>query len=264
LSFFNLNTIFEYKDKLDYALFSRTKRTTRDKMRDFWVKSAYANFEKIDNPNPYDREALKNIITKIKPYSELDTKGFVTVIHALYNIGITVIAQTNLPNVQVRGATFIVKNKPCIVLTDLIKNYGTVWFSLLHELYHVLYDLEKLRDTKFHLSEDQLDLQLVEETANSFAREMLFGKDQMTYIRPFIHNHSIVSSYAKQNSVHPSIIYSFFAWDKALTGDNSYFIKFNNPKFLPSANEVLEKIKITPWSSENIEEQIEKLRKIFN
>ncbi|SFH39063.1 XRE family transcriptional regulator [Pontibacter chinhatensis] len=262
-TFFGLETIFEYKDRLDYALFSRTRKSTRDTMRDFWVKSAYTHFEKLDNPNPYDRKGLVSIISKIKPYSELDTKGFITVVKALYNLGITVIAQANLPNVQVRGATFVVKGKPCIVLTDLIKNYGTIWFCLLHELYHVLYDLDKLTDTCFHLSEDQLDLQLTEEKANSFAREMLFGKDQLEYIRPFISNHSLVSRYAKQNAVHPSIIYSFYAWDKLLEGDSSFFMKFNKSNLLPPADPCLNQVKLSTWNVEELEAQLKNVRSVF-
>lgn len=260
---FNLTSIYDYTNKLDYALFSRTKRPTRDKMRDFWVKSAYINFENITNPNPYDRKGLTSIITKIKPYSELGPKGFLTVIQALFNLGITVIAQSNLPNVQVRGATFIVNNKPCIVLTDLIKNYGTIWFCLIHELYHVLFDLEKLEDIRFHLSEDQLDLHLTEEKANRFAREMLFGKDQLDYIKPFIDNQSVVSRYAKQNSVHPSIIYSFFAWDKLLEGDNSYFIKFKNFKLLPPSDTCLDQVKLSSWDKEEYENKLSNIRKIL-
>lgn len=262
--YFDLESIFEYSEKLDYALFSRTKRLTRDKMREFWVKSAYIHFEKINNENEYDRDALKSIITKIKPYSELGSRGFVTVIQALYNIGITVIAQSNLPNVQIRGATFIVNNKPCIVLTDLIKNYGTIWFCLIHELYHVLNDLDKLQDSKFHLSEVQIDLQLTEKDANDFAREMLFGTDQMNYIKPFILNQGIVSKYAKQNSVDPSIIYAFYAWDKTIEGDKSYYMKFNAAKLFPKANEALDQVKLSPWSNEDLESQLNKIKKIFN
>lgn len=262
-SFFTLDTVFDYTDRLDYALFSRTKKATRDTMRDFWVKSAYTHFNKIDNPNLYDRKGLITIISKIKPYSELGTKGFITVIKALYNLGITVIAQSNLPNVQVRGATFLVKQKPCIVLTDLIKNYGTIWFCLLHELYHVLYDLDKLEDSRFHLSEDQLDLHLTEEKANNFAREMLFGKDQLDYIKPFIGNESLVNRFAKQNAVHPSIIYSFYAWDKYLEGDSSFFVKFNNSKLLPSAEPCLSQIKLSTWNVEELESQLQSVKQIF-
>jgi len=261
---FNIESIYDYSDKLDYALFSRTKRTTKDKMRDFWVKSAYINFENIENSNPYDRKGLISIISKIKPYSELGPKGFLTVIQALFNLGITVIAQSNLPNVQVRGATLIVNDKPCIVLTDLIKNYGTIWFCLMHELYHVLYDLDKLDDTKFHLSEDQLDLHLTEEKANQFAREMLFGQDQLEYIKPFINNQSVVSRYAKQNAVHTSIIYSFFAWDKLMEGDNSYLIKFKNSKLLPPSDTCLDQVKLSSWNKEEYEHKLNKIRKIFN
>jgi len=62
----------------------------------------------------------------------------------LFNIGITIVFQPSLPKTQIRGATFLINDKPCIVITDFNKNYATIWFALIHELHHVLFDLETI------------------------------------------------------------------------------------------------------------------------
>src|ERR1044072_3283886 len=69
LDFFGFSSIAEYEEQLDEPLYSRVrKRLFSDKMKDFWVKSAYQTFRCINNPNEYDRERLKDLVLKIKPY----------------------------------------------------------------------------------------------------------------------------------------------------------------------------------------------------
>jgi HTH-type transcriptional regulator/antitoxin HigA len=105
-----------------YPLFSKTKRSFADKMKDFWVKSAYQCFRVMSNPNDYDREALKDILVKIKPYSQDVERGISYSLQSTLQCWCNCYhVQTQLPTTQVRGGTFIVNGKPCIVLTDLNK-----------------------------------------------------------------------------------------------------------------------------------------------
>ena len=220
VSFFGFDSIFEYDSDLGSALFSKTRQNTNDKMKEFWVRSAYAYFEKIDNPNNYDRDLLVDLIPKIKPYTRNLKYGLKTVALALRNAGVNLIYQPHLSTTQVRGGTFLVNNTPSIVLTDLNKNYTTIWFALMHELHHVLYDLEHLKTTKYHLTGDHDLFLLQEEQANEFARDYLFTNSDLRYIEPFIHNHSVVESYAKECQIHHCIIYSMFQHYMDERGEN--------------------------------------------
>lgn len=48
VSFFGLKNIYEYKDEiLTRVAFSKTKVSSSDKLRDFWIRTAYAQFEAI-------------------------------------------------------------------------------------------------------------------------------------------------------------------------------------------------------------------------
>ena len=112
-----------------------------------------------------------------------------TVFRALYNVGVTVIFQPMLSRTQIRGATFLINNKPCIVVTDLHKSYPTIWFSLIHELHHVLFDLEELEKVKYHLTGEPDLFLMQEDKANEFASEYLISAEKLRYIEPLIHNH---------------------------------------------------------------------------
>lgn len=257
VKFFGLDTIFDYSSDIGAVLFSRTKSLSQDKMREFWVRSAYYQFEKIDNPNEYDREKLLAVIPKIRPYTRFEEKGFLTVIKALFNIGITVIVQSYLTKTQVRGGTFIVKDKPCIVITDYNKTYPTLWFALLHELYHILFDLEELKTWKYHLT-GEMDINLFKEDyADYFACETLFPQEKLTYISHMISSPHIVSEYAEKHKIHPGIIYAFYCYEEFKKGVDKYVMY---QKFFGKSDKAINVVRTDPWQQETIFEEIEKIK----
>ena len=259
--FFGIKSIYDYDLELNDVLYSRTKKTFSDKMKDFWIKSSYKYFELINNPNDYSRNNLIDLIPKIKPYTKNVEHGLNTVFQALYNVGVTVVFQPLLPKTQIRGATFVVNNKPCIVITDFNKNYATIWFALIHELHHVLYDLEVIEKTNYHLSGEP-DLFLIQEDkANEFAKEYLFSSEKMRYIEKLIHNKIIVEKFANECQIHSSIIYSQFQWRQSEIG-NDYWGAFKD-KF-PKISTVTKNLNIANWDVQSIEETALQIKELLN
>ncbi len=258
--FFHLESIFDYERELNDVLYSRTKRSFHDKMRDFWIKSSYKYFELINNPNEYCRYDLKSLIPKIKPYTQNVEKGLLTVFRALYNIGVTVIFQPMLPKTQIRGATFLINSKPCIIVTDLNKNYPTIWFSLIHELHHVLFDLEQLKEIKYHLTGEPDLFLMQEDKANQFAAEYLISKEKMNFIMPFIHNQLMVSKFAKEIQIHPSIIYSQFQFRQADIGNN-YWGAFK--EYFPNVELAKKNLNVSNWDVESLERAAQRVKDLL-
>ena len=216
-------------------------------MRDFWVKSAHAHLKSFDNPYPYERKQLLELIPKIRPYTMNVEQGLVTVIQALFYAGVTVMYQPLLTNVSVRGATFAVNDKPAIVLTDYNKSYPTLWFALLHELHHVLHDWEQIQTNNYHLT-GQPDLYLLnEEKADDFARDFLCAKAWSKYIRPHLNNPTVVNRYARERQIHPSIIYNFAMYDMKQEGDEKAWSKYRT--FFPKVEDALRSYAAFSWSA---------------
>lgn len=256
IKFFGFDNIYNYKGANIGVAFSRTKRSSGDLMREFWINSAFAHFESINNPYSYNRDILLDLLPKIKPYTRNIESGLLNVIKALYHVGVTVIYQPYLPTMQVRGATFLINNKPCIVLTDFRENYPTIWFALIHELHHVLFDLEEIQKRTYHLT-GEVDLFLMhEEAANDFAGEYLFSKEKRKYIESFINDEYIVNEFAKSSQIHPSFIYDFYMKDK-----NAYatiYGKYN--KYYPNVKNCIKAINTNVWQLETIEESVKILK----
>jgi len=116
-TFFQLESIYDYDVG---TAFSRTKRTYNNKMLDFWVKSAHTYLQKINNPNEYNRNSLKELIPKIKSYSRNTEHGLKIVVKALYAIGITVIFQPYITVYSNKRSYFFYKQK-----NTLYCNYGS-------------------------------------------------------------------------------------------------------------------------------------------
>lgn len=260
LNYFGYDSIRQFEEGLIYPLYSRSKRQFSDKMKDFWVRSAYQTFKLIDNPHEYNRERLKDTIVNMKPYSQDVRNGLYTVCKALYNIGITVIFQNYLATTHVRGATFIIGDKPCIVLTDYLKRYPTIWFALMHELHHVLFDFESIKTNRYHLSDDE-DLFLIEEKANSFARDYFLPKVSFDYIKIYINNAFMVERFARENEVHKSIIYSFYVWYQRELYSKNYHGAFT--EFYPDYKIAVAKLNPITWDEESVREVSKKIKAVF-
>ncbi|WP_127125382.1 hypothetical protein [Pseudoflavitalea rhizosphaerae] len=263
LQFFDYDSMTAFEERLETPLFSKTKRLFFDKMMKFWIDAAYRMFEMINNPNPFDRQGVKDVVAKAKPYCQDVDGGLFTVCKALYAHGVTVITQDLLAGTQVRGATFLVHDKPCIVLTDFRKSYPTLWTTLLHELHHVLFDLEVISGWKFHLTGDgSSDLLLIEENANAFAMDYFCSRDEYEYIKRQIHSKYHVERFAQQRNLHPALIYNAYQfYEQQLSGKN-YWAAFKNE--IPKSDVALKKLQPVTWKEDTIHEIAVRLKKNFS
>lgn len=252
-NFFGLDSIYDYASaSFGYAL-SRTKNSKDNKMRDFWLKSAFVMFKGIANPNPYNRHDLLSLIPRIKPYSRDVELGLHKVLRALYHLGVTVIYQPSLTNLQIRGATMIVDGKPCIVLSNFRKMYPTLWFALLHELHHVLFDSLEIEQQIYHISDSGEDLFLMnEERADNFARQFFLDDSRMKFIHPYIGSEYHVQKYAKEWGIHPSLIYAFHCFDTKQWGLFSQHI--------PDMTSAIKHINASPFDKETLQESIKYIK----
>ncbi|MEZ4772388.1 MAG: XRE family transcriptional regulator [Bacteroidia bacterium] len=259
-SFFGLESLFQFKQEIGNVLFSRTKNASDDKIREFWVRCAFTQFERINNPNNFEATLVEKFATKIRLHTRQEETGLITVLRALYSLGVTVIVQSYLSKIQIRGATFSVNGKPCIVITDYRKSYDTLWFSLMHELAHVIYDFEDIKSMKYHLTGGIPDLFITEEqegVADYFARQLLVSDDKLNYILPFIDTPTIVNDYAKKIGVHPALIYGFYCWDQS-SRDREIYAKYAS--YIPKSTQAVRLMKSNPWEKTNLFEQVEYIK----
>lgn len=261
LRYFGYKSIFEFKLPDQDVAFSAGIRSPKSILsKGFWIKSAIDTFDILSNPYEYNRNNLMAYIPEIRWQSTNVENGLKNVITDLYRLGVSVIYQTSVPSMHLKGATVIVNDKPCIVLTDYMGFYTTLWHTLCHELSHVLFDLEDIRKSRYHISEDEnneLPIQEKEDAADYFAREFLFSKEKLELIKPHINNKKFIEEYAMRNQIPESFIYTYYAKERGKEDLKAWArARLKDPSF-KSLVEYIE----NPWDDfDSIEKHIKNLK----
>lgn len=249
---FGYDSIFDYeKEAVGIAFSSGRPRSKTTFEKDFWAARSAKVLGDINNFFPFDRDRLKTYIPHIRWHSMNIKKGLFQVIRDLFKLGITVIMRPYDAKLYARAATLAVKDrqggdKPGIVLTPYSPFYPTMWFALLHELHHVLYDWDEIKALSYHIT-GELDLFSMKETeADDFATNMLLPGSKYEQAKSHIDNRTFVEEFAKVNQVHPSVIYIRYCREMAET-DPDVWGKYQH--FIPKHSEAMLALPGNPWQS---------------
>ena len=266
--YFGLGKISDYSEPEMSIAFSAGKRAKQNCSINNWIYLAEQTCIELRNPNPYNREKLIDYFPNIRWQSMDVENGLVNVIKHLYQLGITVVFVPSFPSLHIRGATFSVNDKPCIALTDYVGFYPTLWFGLIHELFHVLFDWNEILLSNYHVSQDSekgFDSETPgEKEADNFARQYLFSEEKTLESSRFINNEDYIRHFAVSNNVHPSFVYVFYAFDAPKSDKFAWGrAKKHNP--LVAIDKLKSKVQHNFESGISFSEHIKKIRNtIYN
>ena len=138
----------------------------------------------------------------------VDTDGVKEVITRLSSYGIVVVIEPQLPNTKLDGATFFTENNPIIGLTLRLNRLDYFWFTLAHELAHVLLHrgseqtafLDRLFGDGNHVSE-------LEKQADELAGNLLISpKEWQRSPLRYGSTPTLVKKFAEKIGVHESVV----------------------------------------------------------
>jgi Zn-dependent peptidase ImmA (M78 family) len=156
-----------------------------------------------------------------------------------------------------------VNGKPAIAITDYTDFYPTLWFVLLHELYHVLFDWEEILINTFHVSGDDEFYTQNERQANDFAMKYFVSDSDLLLISENIRNNSFIYEFAAKNSVHHSFYYVFYAYQNSKV-EPTIWGKIR--RHMPDIAETLAPLVKVEWDTPKSLSDITKIRnkKVYN
>ncbi len=196
----------------------------------FWILAAQAQLEKINNPFELNLIALREVVGQIRPYTINEDAGFYQIVNYLYQNGLTVIIQAQK---NIHSAILFINNKPCIVLANPNQKYSELWLSLLHELYHILFEYENLQIQRYHLSYDG-ELLLSDNLADFFAEIMLFDPKKLNLFYRYAYKETEFNQQAVDNYIHPAILLELLIKNNPPIKIKTAFKQFNNYKLSSS------------------------------
>ena len=129
--------------------------------------------------------------------------------------GIVLIIERNVPGMEVDGAAFLVDDIPVIGLTlrrDALDNF---WFTLMHEVAHVVLHYRTGLAAGFFDDVEHVEVDEFEQEANKFASDLLIPEELWTRSPARIAKVSApIESLAKQIGISPAVVYGRIRFER--------------------------------------------------
>ncbi len=140
-----------------------------------WLRLVQRAAEQVDVP-PVRPRALRGALRTVPGLTTLTVlDGFPAAKRALAEAGVVLVFVREVPGTRVCGATtWLSKDRPVIGVTERHRKADILWFSIVHEIGHVL--LHPRRTTFLDLDFDKDEKDDAEKEANEFAANALVDK----------------------------------------------------------------------------------------
>lgn len=197
-----------------------------------WYRKAIIVAEQFQR-HPYQKEKLGQLFDKLHNYT-VEDDGISRFINDLSEAGVLFFVLPHLQKTYLDGAAFFSGDNPVIVFTGRYKRIDNFWFTMAHEIAHVLYHLG---DTTPFVLDDLKDgdTNQMETEANALAAEKLKHPEILNYLEAYTHYLSIqkVEECATEYRVHPSIVIGKLAHDKLISFSKQALFNEDVMRYIP-------------------------------
>lgn len=152
-----------------------------------WLEKGEKTARKIQIPK-YNKKNLMSILPNLKRIMLLNTNNLFSEIQSICkNAGVKIIFTPLLPQTAINGVVRWIDNNPIIQISDRYKRYDMFWFSLFHEIGHIILHGNKknifLENTKNPVTKN-----IKEKEADEFAKKHLLNDKQYNELKKQINN----------------------------------------------------------------------------
>lgn len=202
-----------------------------------WYRKALNEAENFQHL-PYKKDKLSKLFDRMHTYTS-DEKGINQFIKELEMVGVIFFVLPHLQKTYLDGAAFFSHKNPVIVYTARYSRIDHFWFTVAHEIAHVLNHLDDKNPFFLdNLTED--DINTLEIEANELAAEKLKHSAILNYLEPHLKHLTVkkVEECAAEYNVHPAIIVGKLAHDKKISYSNQQLYKENVLEYIANQYQV--------------------------
>lgn len=170
-----------------------------------WYRKA-CNVAATRKVNKYDPEKLKILYEELHSYT-VKADGINLFIMELNKVGVIFFVLPHLLKTYLDGAAFYSGENPVIVYTGRYHRIDNFWFTIAHEIAHILKHLnQRILFILDDLSKGSVNK--MEEEANNMASKYLRHNESYKFLEPYFNylTTNKVEECAKKYEIHPAII----------------------------------------------------------
>jgi HTH-type transcriptional regulator/antitoxin HigA len=197
-----------------------------------WYQMAKRIAENIPRKS-YSKLALIELYDRMHLFT-FEQDGIGRFLEELEQCGVIFFVLPHLQKTYLDGAAFLSGVNPVIVYTGRYKRIDNFWFTIAHEIAHVLNHLDK--NSPFILDDlKDGEQNKLEDEANRLAAEKLRHNEIAAFLRPYLNYLTVnrVEECAAKYEVHPSVVIGKLAFDKDLSYKNLYLFNENVLELIP-------------------------------
>jgi HTH-type transcriptional regulator/antitoxin HigA len=193
------------------------------------AKKVSANYE----VRAYNKQSLEKLYKTQSVYTTRED-GIELFLEELNNCGVKFFVLPHLEKTYLDGAAFIFEHNPVIVYTARFKRIDNFWFTVAHEIAHVLKHINE--DTPFvldNLHEENIDTK--DKEANILAAKHLKHYEILSFLEPCFNYLTLpkIQECAETINIHPAIIIGALAFNKTISFRNINLFSENVMEYIP-------------------------------
>lgn len=193
-----------------------------------WLRRISTRAIEIKDLNFHINDLYKTSIIKHLVHLSADELGPRKAISYLERLGVRVIVESSLPSMKIDGASFVLSGfGPVIGLTLRYDRLDSFWFTLMHEIAHLILHLaskpnEVFLDTleygDFHTSETEIE-------ANAFAKDSFIPRDVWNRSDAYrLGNKASIMALSNELKISPAIIAGRLRFERKIYDEFSQLV----------------------------------------
>lgn len=204
-TFFNINSPNETP-----AILARLRHSAHRRPETNLLSAWAVHLEhRIRREAPLPRFRKKEVLAALPELLECaaTVEGVKEVPGWLRSNGVHFVLEKHLPKTYVDGAALFADHRPAIALTLRYDRVDNFWFTLLHELAHLLLDHQGVFLDRLGGSSDDAENDGIEREANAQAKAWLFPEGVFeTFLQGGCFSKSCIANFAERQRRHPGIV----------------------------------------------------------
>ncbi len=212
-SLFNLDNIKSYAP-LYKQNFSKKSKVSSEALNS-WLRIGEIKAKKID-AKIFSSNKLRSLIPKLRQATKHSPKVFLSyIIDDFAEAGVALVIVPHLPKTYAHGATFWISKSKAVLMTTIRGSYADIfWFSLFHEIGHLL-----LHKQEIYIESDSVNFVLkdIEDEANKFSGDNLIPPNKYSYFTSdnLFYKKDIIK-FAAEIDIHPGIVVGRLVHDELI------------------------------------------------